>query len=225
MDGRASEERPPWGYAKRMCEKMRHAKATPDIQTGSGEALAQIPQPPPDLFTTESWPPNVAIARANLAPFGATVIEVDDKEPLPLADARFDLVVSRHPTLTLWDEITRVLAPGGRYFSQQMGPGSNRELHRLHDGAPEGQRDPRPCLRIRLPRAQKPTPTPGNAPKKTTPQRGDPLDNKRSVRDAIMSATATTNAPRCSRKLHTLRSRHLGGTRVPFLRVTGTVDQ
>lgn len=128
LEGRASEERPPWGYAKCMGEKVRHAKAALDIQTGGGEVLAQIPQPPPELFATESWPPNVVIARANLAPFGATVIEVADKEPLPFPDARFDLVVSRHPTLTLWDEIARVLAPGGRYFSQQIGPGSNREL-------------------------------------------------------------------------------------------------
>src|SRR5208282_4809683 len=128
LEGRASEERPPWGYAKRIGEKMRHAKAALDIQTGGGEVLAQIPQPPPELFATESWPPNVAIARGNLAAFAATVIEVADEEPLPLPDARFDLVVSRHPTLTLWDEIARVLAPGGRYFSQQIGPGSNREL-------------------------------------------------------------------------------------------------
>lgn len=128
LDGRASEERPPWSYSTRMAELMRHAKAALDIQTGGGEVLAQISQPPPELFATESWPPNVAIARANLAAFGATVIEVADEEPLPLPDARFDLVVSRHPTLTLWDEIARVLTPSGRYFSQQIGPGSNREL-------------------------------------------------------------------------------------------------
>jgi hypothetical protein len=37
-------------------------------------------------------------------------------------------VVSRHPTYPLWDEIARALQPGGTYFSQQVGAGSNREL-------------------------------------------------------------------------------------------------
>jgi SAM-dependent methyltransferase len=34
----------------------------------------------------------------------------------------FDLVVSRHPVTVWWTEIARVLRPGGRYFSQQVGP-------------------------------------------------------------------------------------------------------
>jgi len=36
--------------------------------------------------------------------------------------------VSRHPTVVRWPEIARVLVPGGTYFSQQIGAGSNREL-------------------------------------------------------------------------------------------------
>ncbi|MGB6456993.1 MAG: SAM-dependent methyltransferase, partial [Streptosporangiaceae bacterium] len=38
------------------------------------------------------------------------------------------LVVSRHPTIAVWPEIARVLAPGATYLSQQVGAGSNREL-------------------------------------------------------------------------------------------------
>jgi hypothetical protein len=37
-------------------------------------------------------------------------------------------VSSRHPVVKWWDEVTRVLAPGGCFFSQQVGPGSMREL-------------------------------------------------------------------------------------------------
>jgi SAM-dependent methyltransferase len=43
-------------------------------------------------------------------------------------DNAFDLVVSRHPVVVLWEDIARVLRPGGTYFSQQIGPGTNREL-------------------------------------------------------------------------------------------------
>jgi SAM-dependent methyltransferase len=128
FEGRASEERPPWGYARMMAERMGRAAAALDIQTGGGEVLARILHPPPVLAATESWPPNVALARRNLAPLGVVVAEVADDADLPFPAESFDLVVSRHPTEVLWPEIARVLRPGGTYFSQQVGAGSNREL-------------------------------------------------------------------------------------------------
>lgn len=36
--------------------------------------------------------------------------------------------MSRHPVELVWPEIARVLRPGGVFFSQQVGAGSNREL-------------------------------------------------------------------------------------------------
>jgi SAM-dependent methyltransferase len=128
FEGRAIEERPSWGYSRMLADRMAIATAGLDIQTGGGEVLAEIPVPPPVLAATESWPPNLALARANLAGLGATVAEVPDDADLPFAASSFDLVVSRHPTLTRWDEIARVLAPGGTYLSQQVGAGSVREL-------------------------------------------------------------------------------------------------
>jgi SAM-dependent methyltransferase len=128
FEGRATEERPPWGYARMMAERMARAQAALDVQTGGGEVLAQISHPPPVLAATESWPPNVALARRNLAPLGAEVAEAADDAGLPFPAESFDLVVSRHPTEVVWTEIARVLRPGGTYFSQQVGAGSNREL-------------------------------------------------------------------------------------------------
>ena len=128
FEGRATEERPPWGYARQMAERMAVAAAGLDVQTGGGEVLASIPKPPSLLAATESWPPNVALARARLAPLGGHVAEVDDLDDLPFPDGTFDLVVSRHPTVVRWPEIARVMCPGGTYFSQQIGAGSNREL-------------------------------------------------------------------------------------------------
>jgi SAM-dependent methyltransferase len=143
FDGRATEERPPWGYARLMGERARAARAVLDIQTGGGEVLAAAlsggtgvasrtelsggPRPPV-VAATESWPPNVEIARRNLAVFGATVVEVADDADLPFGTGSFDLVVSRHPTEVMWPEIARVLRAGGSYFSQQVGTGTNREL-------------------------------------------------------------------------------------------------
>ncbi|GAA2702082.1 hypothetical protein GCM10010429_06550 [Micromonospora olivasterospora] len=77
---------------------------------------------------TEAWPPNVEVARRTLRPLGATVLWVAENAALPLRDASLDLVVSRHPVHTPWDEIARVLRPGGTYLSQQIRGGTVREL-------------------------------------------------------------------------------------------------
>ena len=83
FDGRATEERPSWGYARLIGERMRGVGAALDVQTGGGEVLATIPEPPPLLRATESWPPNLEVARRNLAPLGAEVAEAPDTGPLP----------------------------------------------------------------------------------------------------------------------------------------------
>ncbi|MCZ4122251.1 class I SAM-dependent methyltransferase [Streptomyces sp. H39-S7] len=128
LDGRASEERPSWKYARVVGERMARASAALDIQTGGGEVLAGVPRLPALAVATESWPPNVAKATALLHPLGAVVVADEDEPPLPFGDAAFDLVVSRHPVTTWWNEIARVLRPGGTYFSQQVGPASVFEL-------------------------------------------------------------------------------------------------
>nr|WSZ98137.1 class I SAM-dependent methyltransferase [Streptomyces sp. NBC_00857] len=187
LDGRASEERPAWGYARSMAERMARATAALDIQTGGGEVLASVPKLPTLTVATESWPPNLARATALLRPLGVPVVVDPDKPPLPFADGAFDPgrvakvppglrrparalaalsesseyvqytddpppcdrthrtpqappsgrtallsqhapVVSRHPVRAWWQEIARVLRPGGTYFSQEVGPASVFEL-------------------------------------------------------------------------------------------------
>ncbi len=125
FDGRATEERPTWAYARLVADRMSSATAALDLQTGGGEVLATIPVAPPRLVATEAWPPNAPIARDNLARLGGHVVRTD---ALPFRDGRFDLVVSRHPVRTDWSEVARVLAAGGRFLSQQIGAGTNREL-------------------------------------------------------------------------------------------------
>ncbi|MFI9648668.1 class I SAM-dependent methyltransferase [Streptomyces sp. NPDC052040] len=128
FEGRATEERPPWGYARSMAGRLGRAGAALDIQTGGGEVLASAPALPPLTVATEGWPPNVARASALLHPRGAVVVASPEEAPLPFADAVFDLVTSRHPVRTYWSEIARVLRPGGTYFSQQVGPASVFEV-------------------------------------------------------------------------------------------------
>lgn len=154
FDGRATEERPSWGYARLLSERIGRADAVLDIQTGGGEVLAEAVRTahaatgtagPAVLVATESWPPNLALARRALAPHGGAVVGAADEADLPFAGATFDLVSSRHPVIDVWPEIARVLAPGGSYFAQHIGPGSNRELTDFMMG-------PQPVHRSRSPR-------------------------------------------------------------------------
>lgn len=128
LDGRATEQRPSWGYARCMARRLASASAALDIQTGGGEVLAEAEVFPPLLAATESWPPNLAKATERLHPRGAVVIADADEPPLPFAEQAFDLVLSRHPVTTWWSEIARVLRPGGTYFSQQIGPENLSDL-------------------------------------------------------------------------------------------------
>ncbi|MGI5283670.1 class I SAM-dependent methyltransferase [Nonomuraea polychroma] len=143
LDGRASEQRPSWGYARLLGERMAGARAALDIQTGGGEILAGLPTLPPVTVATESWPPNLQLAASRLRPRGAWVVADDEAPRLPFGDGVFDLVSSRHPVATWWAEIARVLRPGGSYFSQQVGPWSVAELTDYFLGPHDGSgRDP-----------------------------------------------------------------------------------
>lgn len=144
LDGRATEERPSWGYARLLGERMARASAALDVETGGGEVLAGVPRLAPRTVATESWPPNLALATARLRPRGVVVVATGDERRLPFGDGVFDLVTSRHPVTTWWEEISRVLQPGGTYFSQQVGPRTAVKLTEFFMGPqPAGSgRDP-----------------------------------------------------------------------------------
>ncbi|MBF6359870.1 class I SAM-dependent methyltransferase [Nocardia farcinica] len=128
LTGRATEQRPSWGYQRLMSARLATVDAALDIQTGGGEILAGADRFPPTMAATESWPPNIAEATALLHPRGAVVVADSGEPPLPFADAAFDLVTSRHPATIWWDEIARVLRSDGHYFAQHVGPASVFEL-------------------------------------------------------------------------------------------------
>ncbi|WP_432028929.1 class I SAM-dependent methyltransferase [Streptomyces sp. 1222.5] len=133
FEGRATEARPSWGYARSAGERLAGVRAALDVQTGGGEVLdfaldTAGPDRPGAVAATEGWPPNVAKATALLRPRGVVVVAAPDDAPLPFAGETFDLVLSRHPVRPYWDEIARVLRPGGTYFAQHVGPASVFEL-------------------------------------------------------------------------------------------------
>ncbi|HEX5540849.1 MAG TPA: methyltransferase domain-containing protein [Micromonospora sp.] len=126
--GRATEERPPWGYSRLLASRLAHVASALDIDTGGGEIIAEVPHLPARMVVTEGWPPNVEHARHLLSPRGVEVVPVEQGGPVPFPDASFELVSSRHPVSPNWAEIARVLTDDGTYLAQQVGPASAFEL-------------------------------------------------------------------------------------------------
>jgi SAM-dependent methyltransferase len=139
FDGRATEQRPSWGYAGLVADRLSAADAALDVQTGGGEvfawAIAHAKRQPSLAVAVEQWQPAVAARR-----LGHVVAAAG----LPFRDAAFDLVVSRHPVDTDWPGTARILRPGGRFLSQQIGAGTNRELSEAMLGPlpPPGRQHP-----------------------------------------------------------------------------------
>lgn len=128
LDGRATEQRPSWGYQRLMATRLAGVSSALDLQTGGGEVLAGAAVLPPRMLATESWRPNAVRAARLLNPRRVLVVQDSGEPPLPFVDSAFELITSRHPVSVWWPEIARVLAPGGTYLSQQVGPESVFEL-------------------------------------------------------------------------------------------------
>lgn len=128
LNGRATEERPPWGYARLLAQRLPRVASALDIDTGGGEVLAEMPALPARMCATESWAPNARRAAELLGPRGVEVVQTRQGEPLPFPDGSFELVVSRHPVRPNWPQIARVLVDGGHYFAQHVGAASAFEL-------------------------------------------------------------------------------------------------
>lgn len=130
LEGRLLEDRPPWSYLERVAELMRGASSVLDIDTGGGERLLSLREAwPAKVVATEGWPPNVKLARERLGPFGAEVADVTDtnEADLPFGDGEFDLVINRHGGFKP-SEVSRVLAPGGTFLTQQVGAAHGADL-------------------------------------------------------------------------------------------------
>lgn len=129
--GRMASEPLPWSYASVVLPHLRRVRAALDMGTGGGELLALLRPFPPRMCATEGYAPNVPIARARLEPLDVAVYAIGDDDLLPFADAEsFDLVINRHESYAP-GEVARVLRPGGRFITQQVGVDNDVRLNEL----------------------------------------------------------------------------------------------
>ena len=145
LAGRAHEDRPSWRYFDLVAQAAARVNSLLDLEVGSGGMIAALPDLPRLTVGTEGYPPNVRSASDRLKSRGAHLVWSDDRRTgLPIRSSSFELITSRHPIDTEWTEIARILEPGGRYLSQQVGPHSLRELSEFLMGPlpPGSKRDP-----------------------------------------------------------------------------------
>jgi SAM-dependent methyltransferase len=108
---RSEDPKTPWRYTTIVAEALERSSRALDIDTGGGEALAALAPFAGSVVATEGYPPNVAIAGANLKAVGVSLVAVEsapdnidqrDATPadtgshLPFRDRSFELVVERH---------------------------------------------------------------------------------------------------------------------------------
>lgn len=130
LNGRMLQEEPPWDYVRLVKEQFTNTFSLLDMGTGGGELLTSLIPLPQDTHATETYPPNQSIARERLAPLGVTVHALEQDAPLPFNDSHFDLLINRHEQYDPL-EVHRVLKPGGRFITQQVGGLDNLELNQV----------------------------------------------------------------------------------------------
>lgn len=129
LDGRWREEDEPWDYRRIVTSYLPGTDSLLDMGTGGGEFLATLAGVlPPRTCASEAYAPNLPLARARLEPLGICVYEFEDDDQLPFAPATFDLILNRHESYCP-PEVWRILKPGGRFITQQVGGCDNIELN------------------------------------------------------------------------------------------------
>jgi SAM-dependent methyltransferase len=150
LAGRIGDTPLPWNYIELAQEAVAQARTVLDLDTGGGETLAEVLGSVPDsagssrtVIATEPYPPNLHVAAKLLAPLGVDVRPRTDF--MPVEDGSADLVLNRHGALDA-AEIARVLLPGGRLLTQQIGPENDAELNAALNAPPPNYGTPAAAL-------------------------------------------------------------------------------
>jgi SAM-dependent methyltransferase len=130
LSHRMLQAEPSWNYRELVLEKIPAADSLLDLDTGGGEFLSSLQPLPRETVATEAYPPNIPVAKSRLAPLGVNVVGAPAAGRLPFEDDSFDLIIDRHGDVPA-PEIYRVLKPGKRFLTQQVGGRNNIRLNEL----------------------------------------------------------------------------------------------
>jgi SAM-dependent methyltransferase len=112
--------KPSWDYPGLACRHMHGIQSMIDLDTGGGELFSSFAPFPPYTWATESYPPNIPVAKNRLEPLGVQVISEYTDSAIPLPDSSLDLILDRHGSY-VESELLRLLKPGGIFLTEQVG--------------------------------------------------------------------------------------------------------
>jgi SAM-dependent methyltransferase len=113
-------DEPSWDYPSLARNHMQGITSVLDLDTGGGELLSSLAPFPPQTWATESYTPNINVAKGRLEPLGVHVISNYTDVAIPLPDTSLDLILNRHGSYSE-PELMRLLKPGGIFLTEQVG--------------------------------------------------------------------------------------------------------
>ncbi len=133
---RIKKEHPSWNYKKRARALIKKAESVLDMGTGGGEFFSTLAPFPKHTIATETWPPNVPIAKKRLKPLGVEVIKINSQKRLPFHDEEFDLVLNHHSAYDA-TEVFRITKKGGVFLTQQVAGDNLKDLKKEFNAKPK----------------------------------------------------------------------------------------
>ncbi|MBL8006617.1 MAG: class I SAM-dependent methyltransferase [Ignavibacteria bacterium] len=130
LDSRMTESELKWDYVKIIDSFIKSDINLLDLGTGGGELLSRFAGKGINIYATESYTPNIEIAKSRLKKFGAILISDYSDDKLPFEDSFFDLIINRHESYNP-SEVYRILKPGGFFITQQVDGKSELTINQL----------------------------------------------------------------------------------------------
>ncbi len=127
---RTEEEALPWDYKEIVKSHLKSDLQLLDMGTGGGEFLLGLAHPYHLTSVTEAYLPNYELCQQKLGTLGINVQLVEDDHHLSFEDNSFDIIINRHEAYD-FQEIHRLLKPGGIFITQQVGRWNNYEFSKM----------------------------------------------------------------------------------------------
>jgi SAM-dependent methyltransferase len=136
LEDKQIEDEPSISYMDTARTLIKNSSSMLDIGTGGGERLLEFKDVfPSKVAATEGYLPNLKLSREALNSYGIKVKYTDESlsSLLPYDDESFDLVLSRHSAYNI-SEVSRILKPGGIFFTKQVEGSSGKDLVEAFEG-------------------------------------------------------------------------------------------
>jgi 2-polyprenyl-3-methyl-5-hydroxy-6-metoxy-1,4-benzoquinol methylase len=96
LDGRMEQDSLPWDYKNIVEKNIFGQEALLDMDTGGGEFLNSLSSLPRNVYATDGYEPNIAIAEQRLKEKSILVKAIERIGEIPFDDKYFDIIINRH---------------------------------------------------------------------------------------------------------------------------------